>query len=242
MQKLLTPTIQQTITPKTVNLKLTVNLPGVDELLPAFHTGDFAILYGAQNVTYLMSQICIRAHLPTKQGGLNSKTIFIDAANSATLPNILQNAERQQLNPQKISKQIKPFRAYTAYKLHSLIIEQLEQIIKTSKAKLVIISDIICPFLTENIDEQEARTAYNQLINYLSNFAKQHNIIIIATNLPHENTPRNKTLQEISTTKASILLRLTKTPYTSDIELEKHPSYMLGIMDFKPENKPLTAF
>jgi len=241
MQKLVTPTLQIT-TPKTTNIQLTVNIPGVDELLPAFHAGDFAILYGSQNVTYLMSQLCIRAPLPTKQGGLESKTIFIDAANSSSIPNILQTAERQQLEPQRVLEQIKPFRAYTAYRLHSLIIEQLEQIIKTSDAKLVIISDIICPFLTENIDDQEARTAYNQLMNYLSNFAKQQNIIIVATNLPHENTSRNKTLQEISTTKASILLRLTKTPYTSDIELEKHPSYMLGVMDFRPETKPLTAF
>jgi predicted MPP superfamily phosphohydrolase len=141
-----------------------------------------------------------------------------------------------------VLEQIKHFRAYTAYRLHSLIIEQLEQTIKTSGAKLVVISDIMCPFLTENIDDQEARTAYNQIINYLSNFAKQYGIIIVATNLPHENTSRNRTLHEISTTKAGILFRLIKTPYTSDIELEKHPSYMLGVMEFRPETKPLTAF
>jgi hypothetical protein len=241
MQKLVIPTIQTT-TQQITNLQLTFNLPNIDELLPAFHAGDFAILYGAQNVTFLLSQLCIRAHLPLEQGGLDSKAVFIDAANSSSLSNILQTAERQQLDSQKVLEQIKHFRAYTAYRLHSLIIEQLEQIIKTSGAKLVVISDIICPFLTESVDDQEARTAYNQLVNYLSNFAKQHGIIIVATNLPRENTSRNRILHEISTTKAGILLRLTKTLYTSDIELEKHPSYMLGVMEFRPENKPLTAF
>jgi hypothetical protein len=241
MQKLVIPTIQTT-TQQITNLQLTFNLPNIDELLPAFHAGDFAILYGAQNVTFLLSQLCIRAHLPLEQGGLDSKAVFIDAANSSSLSNILQTAERQQLDSQKVLEQIKHFRAYTAYRLHSLIIEQLEQIIKTSGAKLVVISDIICPFLTESVDDQEARTAYNQLVNYLSNFAKQHGIIIVATNLPRENTSRNRILHEISTTKAGILLRLTKTLYTSDIELEKHPSYMLGVMEFRPENNPLTAF
>ncbi|MCL2642293.1 MAG: hypothetical protein FWD52_02080 [Candidatus Bathyarchaeota archaeon] len=241
MQRLALQTLQ-TIIPQTNNLRLTFDLPTLDELFPAFHAGDFAVLYGSQSVTFLMSQLCIRAHLPIEQGGLDSKTVFIDAANSSSLPTILQTAELQQIDPKKVLEQIQSFRAYTAYRLHSLLIEQLEQIIKTSDAKLVVISDIMCPFLTENIDDQEARTAYNQLVNYLSNFAKKHAIIIVATNLPHENTQRNKTLQEISAAKAGILVRLTKTPYTSEIELEKHPTYMLGIMDFRPENKTLTTF
>ncbi|MDR2203053.1 MAG: hypothetical protein LBE76_01870 [Nitrososphaerota archaeon] len=238
MQKLVLQTTPQT----TTKLQLTFNIPTLDELFPAFHTGDFAVLYGSENVTSLLSQLCIRAHLPTEQGGLNSNTIFIDAANSSSMSNILQTIEHHQLDPQKTIEHIQTFRAYTAYRLQSLIIEKLEQTIKTSKAKLVIISDIMCPFLTETIDEQETRTAYNQIINYLSNFAKKHNIIIIATNLPHENTTRNKTLHDITTTKTGIILRLIKTQYSSDIELEKHPSYMLGIMDFKPENKLLTDF
>jgi hypothetical protein len=242
MQKLILQTPKTTTLQTTNNLQLTFNMSGVDEIFPAFKTGDFAVLYGAPNVTFLMAHICARAHLPTKQGGLKSKTVFIDAANSSSLPNILQAAERQQLDSQKVLKQIQPFRAYTAYKLHSLLIEQLEQFIKTSNAKLLVISDIMCPFLTENIDDQEARTAYNQILNYLSNFAKKHNIIIVATNLPHENTTRNKTLQDLTTTKTGILIRLTKTPHTSEIELEKHPTYMLGVIDFKPENKMIADF
>jgi hypothetical protein len=240
MQQIILQT--QPITSQITNLHLAFNLPVVDELFPAFHAGDFAVIYGSQNVTFLMSQLCVRAHLSREQGGLESKVVFIDAANSSSLPNILQAAEFQQLEPQKVLKHLQTFRAYTAYRLHSLIIDQLEQTIKTSGAKLVVISDLMCPFLTENVDDQEARTAYNHLMNYLSNFAKKHDIIIVATNLPHENTARNKNLQEISAAKAGIIIRLTKTPYTSDIELEKHPFYMLGIMDFKPENKPLTAF
>jgi hypothetical protein len=242
MQKLILHPLQTSTHQSITHSQLTFNIPSIDAILPAFHTGDFAVLYGSQNVTHLMSQLCVRAHLPQEQGGLESKTIFIDAANSSSLSNILHIAELQQLDPQKILKQIQHFRAYTAYKLHTLLIENLEQTIKSSNVKLVIISDIMRPFLTENIDDQEARTAYTHIINFLSNFSKKHNIIIIATNLPHENNSRNKTLQEITTAKTGIILRYTKTPYTSEIELEKHPSYMLGVMDFNTENKTLTDF
>ncbi|MCL1965789.1 MAG: hypothetical protein FWF66_06630 [Candidatus Bathyarchaeota archaeon] len=241
MQKLIlqqTKTSQQT----TSTLNLTFNIPDIDELLPTLKEGDFTILYGSQTVTSLLSQLCIRAHLQTEQGGLNSKTVFIDAAKSSTLPNILQTAELQQLEPQEIREQIQHYRAYTAYRLHSLIIEQLEQIIKTTDIKLVAISDIMYQFLTENIDDSEARMAYTQIMNHLSNFAKKHNIIIVATNLPHEDNPRNSTLQDITNAKANVILRHTKTPYTSEIELEKHPSNMLGVMDFNCENKTLLNF
>ena len=42
--------------------------------------------------------------------------------------------------------------------------------------------------------------------------------------------------------KASTVLRFTKTPYTSEVELEKHPSYMLGVVEFTPEIKTLTDY
>jgi hypothetical protein len=232
----------QTPMQQTTSLRLTFNMPDLDEIFPAFQAGDFAIIYGSQVVTSLVSQLCVRAHLPTEQSGLESKVVFIDAANSSSLSSIIQAAELQQISPQTVLGQILNFRAYTAYRLHSLVMEKLEETIKGSSAKLVVISDIMCPFLTENVDDQEARTAYSQILNYLSNFAKKHAIIIIATNPPHENSTRNNTLQEISNAKASTVLRFAKTPYTSEVELEKHPSYMLGVVDFAPENKTLTDF
>ncbi len=49
-------------------------------------------------------------------------------------------------------------------------------------------------------------------------------------------------LQEITTAKANTVLRFTKTPYTKEVELEKHPSYMLGVADLTSENQALTDF
>ncbi len=236
---ILRPTMAQK---QTSISRLTFNVPDLDMLFPAFQAGDFAILYGSPLVTSLMSQLCVRAHMPTGQGGLNSNMVLIDAANSSSLSSILQVAELQQVDPQKVMSQTKTFRAYTAYRLHSLIMEKLEETIESSQAKLVVISDIMCPFLNENVDDQEARAAYTQIVNYLSNFAKQHGIIIVATCLPHESSRRNSTLQEITTAKAGTIIRFTRTPYTSEVELEKHSSYMLGVVDFAPENKTLTDF
>ncbi len=238
MQKLiLKPSMAQ-----TAPARLTFNEPDIETLFPEFKSGDFAVIYGPQLVTSLMSKLCVRAQLPTQQGGLESNVIFIDAANSSSISSILQAAELQQLDPKAALGRVISMRAYTAYRLTSLIMEKLEEAVEESGAKLVVISDIVCSFLNDNVDDQEAKAAYNQIMNYLSSFAKKHRIIIIATYLSHEGNRRNSILQEITSAKASTVLRFTKTPYTSEVELEKHPSYMLGVVDFTPEIKTLTDF
>jgi len=219
---------------------LTFNIPDINGLFPGFRTGEFAVVYGPQFVTSLVSQLCVRAQMPKRTGGLESKVVFIDAASSSSLSNILETAELQNFNPKTALEKLVNIRVYTAYRLTSLIMEQLEETVKVSGAKLVVISDIAFPFLNGNVDDQEAKAVYNQIMSYLASFARKHRIIIIATYLSHESNRRNSILQEISTTKANTVLRFTKTPYTSDVELEKHSSYMLGVSEFAPDKKTLT--
>jgi len=222
--------------------RLTFNEPDIDGLFPGFKTGDFAVIYGPQTVTSLVSKLCVRAQLSKEENGLENKVVFIDAASSSSLSNIIQAAELAKLQPQMALGNLVKMRAYTAYRLTSLIMEQLEEAVKTSDAKLVVISDIVSPFLSDNVDDQEAKAVYSQIMSYLASFAKKHRIIVVATYLSHEGKRRNSILQEISSAKAGTVLRFTKTPYTSEVELEKHPSYMLGIAEFNPEFKTLADF
>jgi hypothetical protein len=120
--------------------------------------------------------------------------------------------------------------------------EKLQEAIETCNAKLIVISDIAGPFLHDNVDDQEARTVYSQIMSYLTNFARKHHVIVIASYLPYESNRRNTMLQEITNAKANTVLRFTKTPYTKEVELEKHPSYMLGVADLTSENQALTDF
>ncbi len=222
--------------------KLAFNIPDVDELFPGFKAGDFAMIYGPQLVTSLVAQLCIRAQLPHEIGGLASKVVFIDATNSSSLPNITEAAEGYGLNPQTALGKVINMRAYTAYRLTTLIMEKLEEAVEESDAKLVVVSDMAVSFLNGNVDDQEAKAVYNQITSYLASFAKKHKIIVIATHLSHESSRRNSTIQEITNARANTVLRFTKTPYTSDVELEKHSTYMLGVAEFTLRTKPLADF
>jgi hypothetical protein len=219
--------------------RFTFGIPNVDALFPGFKPGDFAVVYGPQQITPIISNLCVRAQMPTELGGLESNVVFIDAANSSSLSTIIQAAENQHINIKEALQKLTNIRAYTAYKLTSVIMEKLEEAITLSDAKLVVISDIVGTFLNDNVDDQEAKTVYSQILSTLSNIAKKHQIIIVATILPHESNRRNSIMQEITNAKAGIVARFTRTPYTSEFELEKHPSYMLGVADLT-ENNPLT--
>ncbi len=210
-QKLILKTeMAQTI--QTAVPKLSFNVPDIDALFPAFKGGDFAVIYGPQMVTSLIGALCNRAQL----GSLDGKVVFIDAA-SSSLKEALGN--------------VTYLRAYTAYRLTSLIMEKIEEAVENSDAKLVVISDLACPFLNDAVDDQEAKAIYSQITSYLASFAKKHRVIVVATHLSHEDSRRNQTLREITTAKANTVLRFSKTPYTSEVELEKHPTYMLGVME-----------
>jgi hypothetical protein len=223
---------------QTTAKPFTFKVPDIDGLFPGFKAGDFAVLYGPQSITSLTSLLCTRAQLPAQLGGLESSVVFIDCANSSSL----SNNQLQQLDAKDPLERVLNMRVYTAYRLTSLIMEKLQDAVENQDAKLVVISDIAGPFLNDNVDDQEAKTVYSQIMSYLANFAKKHHLIIIATYLTHESSRRNITLQEITNQKANTVLRFTKTPYTSEVELEKHPSYMLGIVDFTPEIQTLTDF
>ncbi len=228
--------------PLTAKIRLTFNISDIDGIFPGFRVGDFAVLYGPQSITSLISLLCVRAQLPKQLGGLESNVIFIDCSSNYSPSNIERYAQHQHLGNETALGRIHNTRVYTAYRLTSFIMEKLHESVETHVAKIVVISDIAGPFLYENQDNQEATAVYSQIMSYLSNYAKKHQIIIIATYLSHESNERNNMLQKITTAKANTVLRFTKTPYTKEVELEKHPSYILGVVDLTSENQALTDF
>ena len=219
-----------------------LNMPDVDELFPGFAPGDFAVLYGSPSVISLTSLLCIRAQLPVQLGGLGSSVVFIDGGNTFRLYKIARLAQLHQLNPRQVLERIFISRAFTAYQLTSLILDKLEETIKNCDAKLVVISDIAGLFLDNDVPHEEARRVYSQIISYLSSFAKKHQIVLIATYLPYSDSRRNSLLQEITCSRANTVLSFSKTEYTREVTLEKHPFFVLGTAELPSENLTLTDF
>lgn len=232
-------TIETAVTPLNRPV-FSLNMPIVDELFPGFLTGDFAVINGSSSA--LTSLLCVRAQLPTQIGGLCSSVVFIDGGITFRLYNIARLAQLHQMNPEKVLGRIFISRAFTAYQLTALIMERLEETVKSYDAKIVLISDIAGFFLDVNMSTEEAQRIYSQILSYLKNFAKKHSVIVVATYLPYDSSRRNAALQEVTFKEASTVLSFIKTQYTRKVVLEKHPFYTLGVAELPTENRHLTDF
>jgi hypothetical protein len=236
--------LSQNIVIKTTPSKtlLSLNMRNINQLVPGFAEGDFALLYGSNAVTSLASLLCIRAQLPPQLGGLGSNVVFIDGANTFRLYNITRLARLHQLDPRQALDRIYISRAFTAYQMTSLILQKLEETLKICDSKLVIISDIAAMFLDKDVEDEEARRIYSQVTTRLSNFAREQKVIVVATYPPHLNSPRNIYLEALTSGRASVVIALRQTKYEREIVLEKHPTFTKGSAELPSEILPLTAF
>jgi hypothetical protein len=217
-------------------------MQNINQLFPGFAIGDFAVLYGSQSVLSLSSLLCVRAQLPTQLGGLGSNVIFIDGGNTFRLYQVARLAKLYQLDPKQTLECIYISRAFTAYQMTTLILEKLKETVKQYDAKLVIISDIAAFFLDKDVPEEEARKIFSQVTAYLSNFAKENQLVLIATYPPHQDTRRNNYLQALTCGRANVVISLRQTKHDRELVLEKHPRYVLGAAEFPSENLTLTDF
>jgi hypothetical protein len=207
---------------------LSLNMRNVNDLFSGFAIGDFAVLYGSNSVQSLASLLCVRAQLPPQLGGLGSNVVFIDGGNTFRLYQVARLARLHHLDPKQTLERIYLSRAFTAYQMTALILEKLKETVKLYDAKLVMISDIAGFFLDKDVQEYEARRVYSQVMAYLSNFAKENNIVLIATYPPHKENKRNSFLQAVTCGKANVVISLNQTKYEREFILEKHPRYILG--------------
>lgn len=221
---------------------LSLSIRNINQLFPGFTVGDFAVLYGSPCVLSLSSLLCVRAQLPTQLGGLGSDVVFVDGGNTFRLYQVARLAQLHQLNPREVLERIYISRAFTAYQMTALIMEKLKETAKKYDAKLVIISDIAGFFLDKDIPDEEARRIFSQVNAYLSTFAKENQLILIATYPPHQDTRRNNFLHTLTCGRANVVVSLRQTKYDRELVLEKHPRYVLGSAEFPSENLTLTEF
>ena len=221
---------------------LSLNIRSVNDLFPGFAVGDLAVLYGSSSVTSLASLLCVRAQLPVQLGGLGSKVVFVDGGNTFQLYHTARLARLHGLDPKQVLERIYISRAFTAYQMTALVLEKLKETVKRYGAKLVVISDIAGFFLDKDVADTEARRVYSQVTAYLSNFAKENQIILVATYPPHRESRRNNFLHAVTCGRANTVIALSQSRYEREFILEKHPRFVLGVAVLPYETLTLENF
>lgn len=224
------------------SMRLSFNIENIDDLFPGFILGDFAVLHGSSAVLFLSSLLAVKAQLPYQLGGLETNVLFVDGGNTFRLYDVSTIAQLHELDPRKVLERIFVSRAFTAYQLTSIVFDRLQDTVKKYDSKLIILSDIARLYLDKDVPKREAKDVFSQLTSYLSKFAKETRVIVVATYPPHSLSKQNMFFKEIIRGRANVVASVKPSQHGQQFVLEKHPFFALGKTDFPSQNLTLMDF
>ncbi len=223
-------------------IRLSFNIESVDQLFPGFALGNFAVLHGSSVALSLLMLLCVRAQLPHSVGGLESNVVFVDGGNTFRLYDISYVARLLTLDPAEVLNRIFISRAFTAYQMTSLILDELKSAVEMHDSKLIIISDITGLYLDKDVPEREARDVFNQLTTYLSRFTEENRVVVVATHIPRDPSKRSIFFKEALCGRANVVAVVKPSKHGHRFVLEKHSLFKLGSTCFPSTNLTLTKF
>jgi DNA repair protein RadA len=171
---------------KTIG-KTTLGSKAIDELLGGgLETQSITEVYGKYGTgkTQWCFEICVTAQLPKEQGGLEGNVFYIDSENSFRPERIIKIAEKYNLDPSDILKNIFVARAYTADH-QMLLVEKAKEIVKEKNIKVMIVDSLTAQFRSEYIGRgllADRQQKLNTHMRALAKIAESNNIAVLVTN------------------------------------------------------------
>ncbi len=158
--------------------KLTFDIEKIDSILN-FITPDLKICIAGVHTQKLVERLCVRAQLPIRYGGLDSKVLLIDGANSSDLYLCVDFAQQYGLDVKKILSGIISCRTFTVYQIANLIVNQLHDVIKQYDVKIVVITQLL-HFFTNNpyLNRNEMQQILQTVVQSLKKI--QHCLVIVS--------------------------------------------------------------
>lgn len=162
--------------------KLTFDIDKLDSILH-FLTSNQKICVAGIHTQKIIERLCVRAQLPCRYGGLDSKVLLIDGANSSDLYQCVDFAQQYGLNVKKILSGIISCRTFTVYQLANLIVNELQHTIKQFDVKIVIITHLLNFFTNDPyLNSHEMKQILKTVVRSLKNI--QNCLVVVSLGLP----------------------------------------------------------
>ncbi len=198
---------------------LTFGIDAFDSAL-TLNFGQFAVFQGRPSHALCM-RLCVRAMLPQPLGP-NCDVIFVDGGNNFDPYLISDNSVEEELDPENVLERIHISRAFTHHQLACIIIDKLPHAIDEFKAKLVVVSDITGLYCDPDVrdeDKDDSLRIFTKTVHTLRTLARQHDCLILATNLEQRNFQMEHSLEYATHVSVKIEQKSSLTRFT----LLKHP-------------------
>jgi len=162
--------------------KLTFDIDKIDSILH-FITTNQKICIAGIHTQKIIERLCVRAQLPSRYGGLDSKVLLIDGANSSDLYQCVDFAQQYGLDAKKILSGIISCRTFTVYQLANLIVHELQNAIKQYGVKIVIITHLLNFFTNDPyLNSHEMQKVLRTVVQSLNKI--QNCLVVISLGLP----------------------------------------------------------
>jgi hypothetical protein len=221
---------------------LNFGLENIDTLFLGFRSGDFGVFHGSPACLALSLLLSVRCQLPSERGGLDSSVVFVDGGNTFDLYEVSRIAQQYGLDPKAVLDRIFISRAFTAYQLTSLIVNRLKSTVDKFAAKLVVLSDVARLYNDRDVPKKEAMDVFNKLTLFLSKFALDNEVIVIATNFTQKPSARNVFMDSALLGRANVVIGVKDSHRVLRFAVEKHSVYKLGTVEFPSVGITLQEF
>ena len=162
--------------------KLTFDIDKLDSILH-FITPNQKVCLAGIHTQKLVERLCVRAQLPCRYGGLDSKVLLIDGANSSDVYQCVDFAQQYGLDVKKILSGIISCRTFTVYQLANLIVNELHTAIKQYDTKIVIITHLFHFFTNDSyLNPHEMQQILKTVIRSLKKI--ENCLVVISLGLP----------------------------------------------------------
>lgn len=167
--------------------KISTSSESFDEVLGGgFETGAITELFGefGSGKTQVAHQLVVNIQKKKDEKDVTAKAIYIDTENTFRPERIMQMAEKQNLDPQEVLKNIKVARAYNSDH-QMLLAEKAEDLLKEGDYKVLVVDSLTAHFRAEFIGRgtlSERQQKLNKHMHTLLKLADMYNCCIVVTN------------------------------------------------------------
>jgi len=190
--------------------RLSLGVSVLDDVFPGFEVGDFVVLYG-DAASFMSFVLCVRCQLPPESGGLGSPVVFVDGSNAFNPYFVAEVVKSYGLDSRLVFERIYVSRAFTAYKLSSLILEKLDSFLRSKRAKLLVVSGISSLFFDVGIPKSEAKDLFKKVCTTLSEIAANKQAIVVGSYFPERKSKRGLFFEAVLFGRSNVLVRFKKT-------------------------------
>ncbi len=158
-------------------IRIPSSIREIDEIIGGFKAGQMSWVSGTSSlIKKLPYQLCVNT-VETFQ----SDTLFIDGGSNVNPYHLSMLAKQKEQNIAAVLDHVHISRAFTVHQLSSLIIEQMEPVIKQYHPQTVILNDFPALFFDPDVSFHESQVLLKSVLSTIQRLTKQYQLISVLT-------------------------------------------------------------